>query len=229
MSGDTSPPGGSAELLPVGAFQRYLQTTCVPLLTEEPASSAIPAAFATDLAASAAIAILEQFVADPVVRVLQVHCLMVKSDEQNGGDLAAAQAAFKIRLNLGIEYVPGTKVGHDVVCFIKRSSAPLAADQPFNSQLQVMTLGLGKNAAEVREGSATSSGENTEEEDDERDNLFSVVYNYVHQSFGPLVHEYSKAHQPQYELTTASEGTRGSYISLVECLGRCLWQFSSLR
>lgn len=211
MSGDTSPPGGGAELLPVGAFQRYLQTTCVPLLAEDPTASAIPTAFATDLATPAAIAILEQFVADPVVRVLQVHCLLVKSDEQHGEDLAGA--AFKIHVNLGIEYVPGTKVGHDVVCFIKRSSAPLTADQPFNSQLQVMTLGLGKNAAEVREGLTTSSGENTEEEDDERDNLFSVVYNYVHQSFGPLVHEYSKAHQPQYEMATASEGTRGS----------CLW------
>jgi dynein heavy chain 1 len=68
-----------------------------------------------------------------------------------------------------------------------------------------MTLALGRKSSET----GSSSGENAEEEEDDHSNLLSVVYNYVHQSFGPLVNEYSKVHQPQHELANMNEGARG--------------------
>ncbi|KAE9007090.1 hypothetical protein PF011_g11280 [Phytophthora fragariae] len=39
----------------------------------------------------------------------------------------------------GIKYVADKKSGHDVVCFTKDFSAPLAKDQALNHQLQALT------------------------------------------------------------------------------------------
>ncbi|KUF96067.1 Polycystin-2 [Phytophthora nicotianae] len=163
--------------------------------------------FKTDLASAEATNTLDQFVSDSATRVLQVHCLPARADEDSPMD----GSTFRVRVNVGIEYSPGKKSGHDVVCFIKRFSAPLAKDQTLNHQLQVMTLGLGSKEVDKADSdtATSSSGENTEEEDEDRGNLLSVVYNYVHQSFTPLVNEYSKVHMPQSEMTNLSEGTRG--------------------
>lgn len=193
----TAPP---ADVLPVADFQSYLQASCMPLFGENSALSVD--AFNGDLADAESTHILHQFVSDSTTRVLQVHCLPARATE----DAHMSGSSFRIRVNLGIEYAPGKKSSHEVVCFIKRFSAPLARDQTLSHQLQVMTLGLGTNDLT---DSTTSSGENTEEEDDDRNNLLSVVYNYVHQSFTPLVNEFSKVHMPQSDLTNVSEGTRG--------------------
>ncbi|KAF1777758.1 P-loop containing nucleoside triphosphate hydrolase [Phytophthora cactorum] len=183
----TAPP---ADVLPVADFQRYLVD-----------------AFKADLAGAEATNTLHQFVSDSATRVLQVHCLPARADEDSPMD----GSTFRVRVNVGIEYAPGKKSGHDVVCFIKRFSAPLAKDQTLNHQLQVMTLGLGSKEVDKTDSdtATSSSGDNTEEEDEDRGNLLSVVYNYVHQSFTPLVNEYSKVHMPQSEMTNLSEGTRG--------------------
>ncbi|ETM34531.1 hypothetical protein L914_18397 [Phytophthora nicotianae] len=195
----------AADVLPVADFQRYLLSTCMPLFGEGLSLSVD--SFKTDLASAEATNTLDQFVSDSATRVLQVHCLPARADEDSPMD----GSTFRVRVNVGIEYSPGKKSGHDVVCFIKRFSAPLAKDQTLNHQLQVMTLGLGSKEVDKADSdtATSSSGENTEEEDEDRGNLLSVVYNYVHQSFTPLVNEYSKVHTPQSEMTNLSEGTRG--------------------
>lgn len=227
------------DLLSIDALRRYLQQTCTPLfgettssqLTSDSSSSSNNggerSAFAQDLNAPASITVLEQFVADSAARVLQVHYFPAPShangasvpensrmevDSERNGASEDVASACRIRVNLGIEYATGKKRGHDVVCFIKRLSAPLTSDFALNHQLQVMTLALGRKRADVDKSSETgsSSGENTEEEEDDHSNLLSVVYNYVHQSFGPLVNEYSKVHQPQNELANMNEGARGT-------------------
>lgn len=225
------------DLLSIDALQRYLQQTCAPLFGETSLQlksdsssnnegvNGERSAFAQDLNAPASTTVLEQFIADSAARVLQVHYFpsssqngvasmsgssrMEVDSEHNDGNEDAP--ACRIRVNLGIEYATGKKRGHDVVCFIKRLSAPLTSDFALNHQLQVMTLALGRKRADADKSSETgsSSGENTEEEEDDHSNLLSVVYNYVHQSFGPLVNEYSKVHQPQNELANMNEGARG--------------------
>ncbi|RLN69358.1 hypothetical protein BBJ29_000235 [Phytophthora kernoviae] len=204
----TAPASAStADVLPLAAFQRYLLATCMPLFGEGTVLTVD--GFKGDLESSEATAVLDQFLADSATRVLQVHCYpaRVTDDSPMNGTMG-----YCVRVNLGIEYSSGKKSGHDVVCFIKRFSAPLAKDQTLNHQLQVMTLGLGSKGEADKSDSdttTTSSGENTEEEEEDRGNLLSVVYNYVHQSFTPLVNEYSKVHMPQSEMTNVSEGTRG--------------------
>jgi hypothetical protein len=195
-----------ADVLSASFFVDYLRATCVPLLGETPSKdiySALSSAFDKDLGQGEYLTILEQFVSDPSIRVLQLHCFTSKD---------ASKIECKLRVNLGIEYVAGKKQGHDIVCFIKRSSAPLFSEQPLSHQLQVMTLGLGKTKVDGDKGeSPTQSEINTDEDDDDDENLLSVVYNYVHQSFGPLVNEYSKIHLPQNEPTNVNENTRGEY------------------
>lgn len=190
------------------SFVKYLQTTCVPLLGE---ATGLTEAFARDLEAATALAAVEQFVNDSTVRVLQVHAFRVQ--ENNDTD-----TTYRLRVNLGVEYVTTTKQrGHDIVCFIKRSGAPLTSDAPLTQQLQVMTLGMGRKheSAKTPGEGASSSGGNTTEDDEDDDkgdhhhDLLSVVYNYVHESFGPLVNEYSKVHQPQAEVTNLNESARG--------------------
>ncbi|TMW64824.1 hypothetical protein Poli38472_008991 [Pythium oligandrum] len=194
----------SADVVDAAAFARYLQTTCGPLLG---GSETLVAAFENDLKTPSATTVLEQFVSDSSVRVLQVHAFTVKD---------ASETTYQVRVNLGVEYgvsSAGKKLGHDVVCLIKRAGAPLVAEQALTQQLQVMTLGLGKkrHAGGEKAGDATtSSGDNTEEEEGENeDDLLSVVYNYVHESFGPLVNEYTKVHQPQAETANLNESARG--------------------
>ncbi|KAI9911312.1 hypothetical protein PsorP6_009030 [Peronosclerospora sorghi] len=197
----TATPAAAADAMPVADFRYYLLATCMPLFG---GGSALPVDdFKVDLDNAQTTITLEQFVSDPATRVLQVHCFLVRADD--------GQSTYRVRVNLGIEYAPDKKSNHDVVCFIKRFSAPLAKDQTLNHQLQIMTLGLGTKAERNKDLSAvtSSSGENTEEEDEDKGNLLSVVYNYVHQSFTPLVNEYSKVHQPQREITNMSESTRG--------------------
>ncbi|RLN48678.1 hypothetical protein BBJ28_00009539 [Nothophytophthora sp. Chile5] len=199
-------PAARADTLPVDAFQRYLLATCMPLFSEGLALSVD--GFKGDLEGVEARAVLDQFVTDATTRVLQVHCFPLRGEDDSPMD---GTNGYRVRVNLGIEYSAGKKSGHDVVCFIKRFSAPLTKDQTLNHQLQVMTLGLGTNAATEKTDTSesNSSAENTEEEEEDRGNLLSVVYNYVHQSFSPLVNEYSKVHQPQNELANLSEGARG--------------------
>ncbi|TDH68981.1 hypothetical protein CCR75_000940 [Bremia lactucae] len=199
MSDGTDPP---ADVLSITDFQRYLLATCMPLFGEGTALTVD--GFHNDLASADSTITLHEFVSDSATRVLQVHCFPARADES----ALVSGPTFHVRVNLGIEYTPGKKSGHDVVCFIKRFSAPLAKDQTLNHQLQVMTLGLG-TSVDTRTDSAISSGDNTEEEDENRGNLLSVVYNYVHQSFTPLVNEYSKVHMPQGDMTNSSESTRG--------------------
>lgn len=225
------------DLLPIDALRRYLQSTCGPLFGEttpqiknstssaDGSSDGSPLSFAEDLSTTSSTTVLEQFIADSAARVLQVHYFpSPRADlhvpessrmeiDSDHGSTSGAAPAYRIRVNLGIEYAAGKKRGHDVVCFIKRLSAPLTNDFALNHQLQVMTLALGKKRADADKHSETgsSSGENTEEEEEDHGNLLSVVYNYVHQSFGPLVNEYSKVHQPQSELTNMSEGARGLF------------------
>uniref|UniRef100_K3WUC5 Dynein heavy chain, cytoplasmic n=1 Tax=Globisporangium ultimum (strain ATCC 200006 / CBS 805.95 / DAOM BR144) TaxID=431595 RepID=K3WUC5_GLOUD len=228
-SGNGRPQQQVIDLLPLDALRRYLQATCAPLFGEAGAqlsgidnndsSGSGSVSFAKDLHTTTSTAVLEQFIADSAARVLQVHYfsepqqpessrMEVDSDE---GAANGSEPPYRIRVNLGIEYVAGKKRGHDVVCFIKRGSAPLTSDFALNHQLQVMTLALGKKKADTEKNSETgsSSGENTEEEEEDHGNLLSVMYNYVHQSFGPLVNEYSKVHQPQNELANMNEGARG--------------------
>ncbi|KAI9986672.1 hypothetical protein PInf_025627 [Phytophthora infestans] len=202
-SADVTAP--AADVLPVVDFPRYLLSTCMPLFGEGSALSVD--SFKADLASAESTNTLHQFVSDSATRVLQVHCLPARADEDSPMD----GSTFRVRVNVGIEYSPGKKNGHDVVCFIKRFSAPLAKDQTLNHQLQVMTLGLGSKEVDKTDSdtATSSSGENTEEGVEDRGNLLSVVYNYVHQSFTPLVNEYSKVHMPQSEITNLSEGTRG--------------------
>ncbi|CAH0489695.1 unnamed protein product [Peronospora farinosa] len=193
-------PAAATDVLSVADFQRYLLATCMPFFGEGLALSVDT--FKAGLDSAETTITLAQFVSDSTTRVLQVHCFPVCGNEDDSMD----GSTNRVRVNLGIEYAPSKKSGHDVVCFIKRFSAPLTKDQTFNHQLQVMTLGLGSKTSL---DTTNSSGENTEEEDEDRGNLLSVVYNYVHQSLTPLVNEYSKVHQPQSEMTTMSEGTRG--------------------
>ncbi|CAI5743819.1 unnamed protein product [Peronospora destructor] len=193
-------PAVATDVLPVADFQRYLLATCMPFFGDGLALSVDT--FKAGLDSAETTITLEQFVSDSTTRVLQVHCFPVCGMENDSMD----GSTNRVRVNLGIEYAPGKKSGHDAVCFIKRFSAPLAKDQTFNHQVQVMTLGLGSKTSL---DTTSSSGENTEEEDGNRDNLLSVVYNYVHQSLTPLITEYSKVHQPQSEMTNMSEGTRG--------------------
>lgn len=241
-SGSRQQATSAIDLLSIDALRRYLQQTCAPLFGETSLQlksdsssnnggviNGERSAFAQDLNAPASTTVLEQFIADSAARVLQVHYFpssssqnsaasvsessrMEVDSEHNGGH--EGPSACRIRVNLGIEYATGKKRGHDVVCFIKRLSAPLTSDFALNHQLQVMTLALGRKRADADKSSETgsSSGENTEEEEDDHSNLLSVVYNYVHQSFGPLVNEYSKVHQPQNELANMSEGARGKKL-----------------
>ncbi|CAI5714683.1 unnamed protein product [Hyaloperonospora brassicae] len=207
-SATDAPAGAAADALPVADFQRYLLATCTPLFGHDSAAPSVDA-FKTDLHRADTTAALEQFVADSATRVLQVHCLPVDRREE---DVAGDGPTCCVRVNVGIEYVSGKPSGHDVVCFIKRFSAPLAKDQTLSHQLQVMTLGLGATASADKRDADTltsSSGETTEEDTSDGGNLLSVVYNYVHQSFTPLMNEYSKVHQPQSETSNSSEGTRG--------------------
>lgn len=197
----------AADLLAVDAFRRYLQAACAPLFFESAALRA--EAIQRGLEAEAAAAVLEQFIGDSANRVLQVHCLPSAA----GAD-SAMDGGWAIRANLGIEYAPdGKRAAHDAVCFIKRFSAPLTKEQTLNHQLQVMTLGLGAKSDSGKKTDASStSGDSTEEEDDDRGSLLSVVYNYVHQSFGPLVNEYSKVHQAQNEVSALGDSTRGALL-----------------
>lgn len=202
--------GGDArvDLLPLDALRRYLQLACAPLFGEADAAFASP-----ELADPAASAVLEQFIADSAARLLQVNYFPPDTTRMDVDSENSTTTTTRLRVNLGIEYAAGKARGHDAVCFIKRLSAPLTSDVALNHQLQVMTLALGKKRAEAAAAAATSSssGESTEEEDDDHSNLLSVVYNYVHQSFGPLVNEYSKVHQPQHEVATSmSDGARGA-------------------
>jgi hypothetical protein len=210
--GDGAAPARAraADLLSVDALRRYLQAACAPLFFESAALEAD--AILRGLAGDSAAAALEQFVGDSAARVLQVHCLPAARDD--GDSPMDGTGAVRIRVNVGIEYAPdGKKSAHDVVCFIKRFSAPLTKDQTLNHQLQVMTLGLGaKTDGDKKADAASASGDNTEEEDDDRGNLLSVVYNYVHQSFGPLVNEYSKVHQAQNEVATLGDNARGTLV-----------------
>jgi hypothetical protein len=206
-SADPSAPVAAA------AFAHYLQTTCVPLLGESPA---LVAAFERDLALPAAAAVVEQFASDSAVRVLQVHAFRLAASSSETSEAASddhGSISYRLRVNLGIEYVStGKQHGHDIVCFIKRAGAALASDVALTQQLQVMTLGLGKKSDAMAKATDASSGTTTEDEDDKGDHdedLLSVVYNYVHESFGPLVNEYSKVHQPQSEVTNLNESARG--------------------
>lgn len=197
------------DLQPVDALRRFLQAACAPLFFESAALKA--EVIQRDLATGAAGSVLEQFIGETATRVLQVHCLPSQDDGDEAMDESASDRAWQIRVNVGIEYASdGKKSSHNTVCFIKRFSAPLVRDQTLNDQLQVMTLGLGtRPRGDKRAAAASSSGENTEDEDEDRGNLLSVVYNYVHQSFGPLVNEYSKVHQSQNESTAIGESSRG--------------------
>ncbi|CAH0480997.1 unnamed protein product [Peronospora belbahrii] len=194
-------PATAADVLSIDDFQRYLLATCMPFFGEGLALSVD--AFKAGLSSAETTITLEQFVTDSTTRVLQVHCFPARTDE----DASMDDSMYRVHVNHGIEYAPGKESGHDAVCFIKRFSAPLAKDQTLNHQLQVMTLGLGSKMN--LDTTISSSGENTEEEDEDRGNVLSVVYNYVHQSLTPLVNEYSKVHQPQGDMINLSEGTRG--------------------
>ncbi|TYZ58529.1 hypothetical protein PybrP1_012892, partial [[Pythium] brassicae (nom. inval.)] len=203
-------PQAPVDLLPLDALRRFLQRTSAPLFGDGDAARAD--AFARDLASPAATAALEQFIVDAGARLLQVTYFppdAARMDVDSDGD-----GRPFLRVNLGVEYAATGKArGHDAVCFIKRLSAPLTGDVGLNHQLQVMTLALGKTRGGEgphHEPAAASSGENTEEEEeDDHSSVLSAVYNYVHQSFGPLVTEYSKVHQPQHEVATSmSDGAR---------------------
>lgn len=176
--------------------------------------------FAQDLATPEATAVLEQFIADSAARLLQVNYFPSRAGapDSDAMDVDVDTRASRVRVNLGIEYTADKPRGHDAVCFIKRQSAPLTSDFALSQQLQVMTLALGRKRGDGDKSAdtASSSGEHTEEEDDDHSSLLSVVYNYVHQSFGPLVNEYSKVHQPQHEVPSSmNEGARGATDSVV--------------
>lgn len=213
-SGGQQQPQAPVDLLPLDALRRFLQRTSAPLFGESDTVTRLDAAFARDLTTPAATAALEQFIADAGARLLQVTYFPPPDTANETSDRPL------VRVNLGVEYAATGKArGHDAVCFIKRQSAPLTSDVGLNHQLQVMTLALGKKRAAVVDGASmelsASSGENTEEEEEDHSSVLSAVYNYVHQSFGPLVTEYSKVHQPQHEVATSMhDGARGACLAL---------------
>ncbi|CCI40158.1 unnamed protein product [Albugo candida] len=158
---------------------------------------------------------IAQFVSDHSVRVLQIH--WIASNMDMAKDLSEThRSSAQFDLNLGMKYPTGSHLDHNIICFIKRHNSALSEEELFRHQLQIMTIGLkdanpksGINMSKYQGYDQSDVLDSASEAGNGESNVLSIVYNYIHQSLGPLVQEYAKIHHPPSTQSSANEATRG--------------------
>nr|CCA15174.1 Cytoplasmic dynein 1 heavy chain 1 putative [Albugo laibachii Nc14] len=158
---------------------------------------------------------ITQFVNDPSARVLQVHWIE-SNIENNSATSEQYGSSAQFDINIGMKYPIGSHDDHNIICFIKRQNSSLSEEELFRHQLQIMTIGL--KDANLKSGTTLSGYggddqnaflENEHVTGQGETNVLSIVYNYIHQSLGPLVQEYAKIHHPPNTDINSNEATRG--------------------